>query len=212
MYEILFNNTLVPSVFLSSPESAAPMDRQVVSLKLAIDTAILNYERKYQDLDSLFEIDLTIQEYPHVRSRFLEGYDVVAMTGGFYFYIPPMIVFVVLLTEIVREKEKFLRIGMSLIGMSNTAFWLSWAFYGVIFTMMVSIILILSGRVCNFDVFNNVPFEIIFIVYSVFGFAMVLLAFLLSTCISRSKTAYTVSYGFLLAGMVLEWFFWNIYL
>ena len=85
MYEILFNNTLVPSVFLSIPDYAAPIDRLVVSLKLAIDNAILNYERKYQDLESLFEIDLTIQEYPYVRSRILEGYDMVAMTRGFYF-------------------------------------------------------------------------------------------------------------------------------
>ena len=78
-----------------------------------------------------------------------------------------MIVFVVLLTEIVREKEKFLTIGMGWIGMANTAFWLSWAFYGVISTMLVSITLILSERVCNFDLFNNVSFEIIFKVYKI---------------------------------------------
>ena len=138
-----------------------------------------------------------------MRSRFLEGYDVVAVTGGFYFYLPPMITFVVLLTEIVREKEKKLRLGLSLMGMSNTAFWLSWSATALLFSFIVSNLLILSGFICSFDVFTSCPYEILVILFTTYSFAMAVLAFLISTIISSSKSAYTTSYVFLLTGMVL---------
>ncbi len=34
----------------------------------------------------------------------IAGYDVVAANGGVWFYIPPMVTFFILLTEIVLEK------------------------------------------------------------------------------------------------------------
>ncbi len=43
--------------------------------------------------------------------------DVVTANGGVYFYLVPMIVFFVLLTAIVQEKEANLRTGMRMMGL-----------------------------------------------------------------------------------------------
>ena len=52
----------------------------------------------------------------------MDGYDIVSASGAFYFFIPPMVTFVVLLIEIVREKEYRLRHGLAMMGMSYTSY------------------------------------------------------------------------------------------
>jgi hypothetical protein len=114
-----------------------------------------------------------------------------------------MIVFVVILTEIVREKEKHLRLGLTLMGMSSTAYWMSWGITALLFSTIVSNLLVLSGIICGFDVFCKAPYAILCLLFTSFTFAMSLLAFWCSTLISTTKTAYTTSYAFLISGMVL---------
>src|SRR5690606_5405562 len=48
-------------------------------------------------------LDISAMEYPRAKIR-VAGYDVVAANGGVWFFIPPMITFFILLTEIVMEK------------------------------------------------------------------------------------------------------------
>lgn len=66
-----------------------------------------------------------------------------------------MVTFFVLLVEIVGEKEKRLRLGMRMMGMSNTAYWLTWFMMGLIFTLASTQVLFLSGYACGFPFFTN---------------------------------------------------------
>jgi hypothetical protein len=43
------------------------------------------------------------------KIRFIENADVVSSSGPFYFFFPPIITFVVILLEIIREKDLKLR-------------------------------------------------------------------------------------------------------
>jgi hypothetical protein len=74
---MLFNNTLVPPVFLSSPGSAAPVDRPTIALKLALDNAIINF-KKMKAGEPPMTIEVNHEEFPHISNRFFKGYDVVA--------------------------------------------------------------------------------------------------------------------------------------
>ena len=133
VYALLMNNTLVPPVFLSSPGSAAPVDRPILALKNAIDNGILSYKRMKAGEPEM-TIDVQTEEYPHISNRFFKGYDVVATSGAFYFFIPPMVTFVVLLIETTREKELKLRLGLSVMGMNARSYWYSWICTGFVFS------------------------------------------------------------------------------
>ena len=58
--------------------------------------------------------------------------DFAAGSGGIWYYIPLMIIFFFLLLEIVTEKELEMRVGMQVMGLYSSAYWLSWSIYAVI--------------------------------------------------------------------------------
>lgn len=46
------------------------------------------------------------------KDRFLGNADIVASVGGFYYILSPLVIFVVILIEMAREKELRLRQGL----------------------------------------------------------------------------------------------------
>jgi len=66
-----------------------------------------------------------------------------------------MVTFFILLVEVVGEKETRLRLGMRMMGMSNTAYWVTWFWIGLVFTILSTQILFLSGFACRFAFFTN---------------------------------------------------------
>ncbi len=87
------------------------------------------------------KINISSQNFPRAELR-ISGYDVVAANGGVWFYIPPMVTFFIILTEIVMEKENKLRLGMKLMGLKDSAYWISWFATGISFAFLSSWILI----------------------------------------------------------------------
>ncbi len=103
IYAIFFNESLSPDTFMAFPNTPGERDPNILQLKTSLDNGIL------YSLNSSSEIEVTYSDYPSVKNRFMTGYDAVGIQGGFYFFLTPMVTFVLLLSEIVREKEKKLR-------------------------------------------------------------------------------------------------------
>jgi len=190
-YSIITNSTLIPSMFLGKPNEPAMLDFSAIMLKMAVDQAIFQYvsERSGKAVPKL---DFEMQNFPVVKSRYVDGYDVVAASGAFYFFIPPMVTFVVIMIELAREKEQNLRQGLNVMGMSSMAYWQSWFITAHVFIILVTTTLILAGLACDFDVFTNTPYLILGMLFGIFAHSMVMLAFFLSTVVKSSRAAYTV--------------------
>jgi hypothetical protein len=109
LYTILYNVTQAPNGFLTGAGEPMPTDPVVTKLKQDIDNAYLNYYATKRGLPEIPKINITTQAYPTASNRFLEKADVVASSGAFYLFFPPMITFVVVLLEIIREKDMKLR-------------------------------------------------------------------------------------------------------
>lgn len=97
-------------------------DYPAIAVKASVDEALISYYSRKKGLPD-YKIDISIQSYPEPKNRFAGGYSVIKTSGAFYFFIPPVITFVVILIEIVREKELRLRNGLSMMGMSSTPYW-----------------------------------------------------------------------------------------
>lgn len=190
-YSIVTNSTLIPTMFLGRPNEPASIDFSAIMVKMAVDQAILDYVSERYGRE-VADIELDMQSYPIVRSRYWDGYDVVVASGGFYFFIPPMVTFVVIMIELAREKEQNLRQGLNVMGMSSMAYWMSWFITAHVFIFLVTTTLIVTGLVCDFDVFTNTPYFILAMLFGIFSHSMVMLAFFLSTIVKSSRAAYTV--------------------
>ena len=200
IYSLLINSTITPLTMFLSYNAPSPIDYASLSVKRAIDNALISYYSGGQNSSLTYEA----QAFPAPTNRWMDGYDIVTTSGAFYFFIPPMVTFVVMLIEIVREKEYRLRHGLAMMGMHPGPYWVSWFCTGLVFIFIVTNSLIISGLACVFDVFLHCPYPILILTFGLFSVAMLNLAFLISTTLKSTKTAYTTSYAFILAGLVLQ--------
>ena len=111
------------------------------------------------------------------------GADPVVSTGSFYLVLVPLTVFMIIFEEISREKASHLRMGLLLIGCSNTAFWVSWIITGVLFSALMSCLMYLCGLYAGFSVFTNSPFHIVFLMTFSVSCAELAVAFFMITII-----------------------------
>jgi hypothetical protein len=156
---------------------------------------------KMQQNNVTFEVHTS--DFPYVPTRFSQ-LDVVSANGGVYFYLIPMIVFFVLLTGIVEEKEANLRTGMRMMGMSSPMYWYTWLNQGFFFVLSSTLILMATAAACQFDVFIHANQFVIFLMFYFYGFAIVALAMCFSAFISRVQTAQAVGYGIILLGFIFQ--------
>ena len=104
----------------------------------------------------------------------------------------------------MTEKELKLRLGMRIMGLNNSVYWLVWFLYSLVMVLLSTLILIGSGAAFQFDVFTNTNFFVNLLAYSVFGLSVVSVGFFLSTLLSRTKTAQTAGYAIILVGFVFQ--------
>ena len=105
-YSIVYNNSLLwKSPYIANWKTAYPKDAYAFKLKLDIDNAILSFFTKTTEIFDDVEIyndaikpkmNVTLQDYPKVVSRFYQGYDVAAQYGAFYFFIPYMVYYIII--------------------------------------------------------------------------------------------------------------------
>lgn len=192
LYTMIYNITTAPNGFLLGPNSPWPTYPELAKLKTDMDNAYLKYYSDLRGIELIPRLNTTLQSFPIAQNRFFDKADVVASSGAFYFFFPPIISFVMILLEIIREKDSKLRKSLLIIGLNNTSFWISWLITSMIFAALVSFILVLTAITLRFEVFTNSPFLITFYLFFLFTLTMQFLAFFLSTILKSMKSAYTV--------------------
>ena len=108
-YSIAINSSNEPDNMFTTPIVPGVNDPNLFKLKLALDNGIIKYLAQSKGM-IIPEIKMTTSNYPAPPNRFGNVVGLVSQGGGFYFYFPPMIYFMILLVDIVTEKEKKLRL------------------------------------------------------------------------------------------------------
>jgi hypothetical protein len=186
MYAVYYNFTLEGDTFLNSLMMPSPVDHDLIRIKLSIDNSIMKYlgTLKNMNEEDIPRIEMSHSTYPILADRIIKDMNLVSQLGGYFFVLGPLLSFTIFLNEVVREKELKLRQGLQVVGVNHTVYWLSWIISGIAFSMMTAVSLIVSAMICGFDFFLNTPFMISFIIFFVFGLAMVSFAFCVSTLVS----------------------------
>jgi ATP-binding cassette subfamily A (ABC1) protein 3 len=119
----------------------------------------------------------------YVEDNFLAGN---AGTLGFFLFISSLIPVVRLIARIVTDKETKMRESMSMMGLTDTGFWLSWYITYFIIYLIITLLAVLITSWSLFPYSN--PF-IIFLMFFLYGLSCIGFSMLISAFFSRAKTA-----------------------
>lgn len=108
-----------------------------------------------------------------------------SLTGAYFFQLGPLLTFIVILQELAKEKEKKLRQGLNVVGVSHAAYWLSWMISMTALNLCQLVIQYILGVLFGFEFWNNVPFPIMFRIFFAYSMCVISFAFLTSTLITK---------------------------
>lgn len=127
--------------------------------------------------------------------------------GVFWFYCPPMFNFLLFMIKITSEKEKKLRMGMSIVGLTDSAYWISWIITHIIISLITVSIFVISGYAFLFDFFLKTNPLIIFIYFFTFSVSLIPFGYLLTAFVSKISSATVLGFLVFVIGLILQMFF-----
>ena len=209
-YTIVYNVTNGPNDFLQMPYEARQKDPRLMKLKIDIDNAYLDlYHNKTNknENDTAPEIKVEYSNYPRTEHRYFGETSMVNNFGAPFFFLIPITLYIIILIDVVREKQAKLRKSLLIIGMTNISFWTSWFLISVILSFVINLIFFAFVYILQWELFINTPFPIMFVLFFLITIDLQLLAFLMSTLLNNVKTAYASAFCFIIVAMVIEFIF-----
>lgn len=151
--------------------------------------------------DPNFSWIVGFKEFAHPAMESLSIFAILAPT---FFLAIAEFNFVFQIGLLVSEKELKLRQAMAMMGLFDSAYWLSWLAWEGIVTLVSSILIVLFGMMFQFDFFLKNDFPIVFFLLFLFQLNMVGFAFIFSPFIGKSSSATTVGFFVFIVGFVTQ--------
>ncbi|CAF2129598.1 unnamed protein product [Brassica napus] len=137
----------------------------------------------------LFEF---VKEVPKHATRF--NTDIASLLGPLFFTWVVLLLFPVILTSLVYEKQERLRIIMKMHGLGDGPYWLiSYAYFLTISVLYVAS-LVIFGSVIGLKYFRLNSYSIQFVFYFIYLNLQIAIGFLVSSIFSKVKTVTVVAY------------------
>lgn len=205
-YELWYNVTDSARKF--RPQGAPPFvityvephNDDVVAMYRAIDEAILAYAHNDEDL----RLNYSLKGYPDLgtsaAARCPTNPDDIFRQLLPFLYIPATVIFFSLLNSIVNEKEKNLKDAMKTIGLEDIVFWTSHYFSGAIVMALASLLIVAFGKAFAFNFFAKADFGVLFLLFTLFGWALLAFGLFVASVTSKVKTAIGLGFFIIIAG------------
>jgi hypothetical protein len=178
-------------------------------LKLLVDSGIIDFYNPNSSAETMSGqpyLTASYSSYPEPPLRYFQGIDVVNADGTLYFFIAPMVVFIILISELAQEKDKRLRQGLIVVGVGHLTYYISWVVMAIVYSLLIPAVLLSTGYILQFELFVQTPPLLLFILYFLFTLNMCFFAMFLYTLIPSAKAGNTLAYAILLVGIVLQLF------
>ncbi|KAK4437089.1 ABC transporter A family member 2 [Sesamum alatum] len=151
--------------------------------------------------DTSFSWVVSFKEFAHPAR---EIFSAVQSAGPTFFLAIAMFSFVFQISALITEKELKLRQAMTMMGLYDTAYWLSWFTWEGMITLLSSLFTVLFGMMFQFDFFLHNSFAVVFLLFLLFQLNMTGFAFMLSAFISKSSSSTTVGYLTFIIGFLTQ--------
>ncbi|KAL5220999.1 hypothetical protein ABZP36_025712 [Zizania latifolia] len=151
--------------------------------------------------DPNFSWTVGFKEFAHPAT---ETFSTIAQAGPTFFLAIAMFGFVFQISALVTEKELKLRQAMSIMGLYESAYWLSWFTWEAFLTLLSALFTVLFGMMFQFDFFLNNNFGILFLLFFLFQLNMLSFAFMISTFVMKAASATTVGFAIFIIGFLTQ--------
>ncbi|ORX92586.1 hypothetical protein K493DRAFT_316510 [Basidiobolus meristosporus CBS 931.73] len=196
-YQVWFNSTLMSN-------GTDVFGDQVLSLVRGLDEAIIASVND-PTVSTTPLLNVQLKDWPKVPSP-IAGDEVVSRLGPVFFFCTEMIIFIAVLNTIVAEKEKKLKHNMIMMGMSSEAYWFSLLISNLALVVICALLTCGLGIAFGFSTFKGTDFRVLLITFVLFGFAMMMAAFFITTLVRRTRVAILIGIFFFVIGLLFESF------
>ena len=146
-------------------------------LKLGIDEGLANIFNGTNmtgdyNLDDGIQFNMKYANYPSMPLRIYTNFSEMAVEGAFYLLLIPMLTFIFITTDILKEKEKSLRKGMMTMGLRSSVYWMSWFLTSMFFALLSTIVTIIAGNLLHMKYFTDTCTGLNFIMLFLFSMSM----------------------------------------
>ncbi|XP_065915324.1 ABC transporter A family member 1-like [Dysidea avara] len=194
-YTIVFNSSRAlrfQQVYvgsLSKPDGRTELQRQV-------DQHFMS-----QVLQREIKIDVSTKDYPKIYLR-VSTETQEAANASVFLFCGITFQFVMMLYNIVSEKDLKLRQGLKVMGLKDSIYWLSWAITGMIIAFLSTIIIMATGYAVQLEFFLNTNFLINFLFFFIYSSSMIPLAFFASVFINTIQQAVNMGMLVFIIGLI----------
>ncbi|WCJ33482.1 ABC transporter A family member 7 [Euphorbia peplus] len=134
--------------------------------------------------------------------------DMAALLGPLFFTWVILLLFPVVLTALVYEKQQKLRIMMKVHGLGDGPYMMISYSYFLLISLMYMIVLVIFGSVLVISIFSKNAYSLQFVFYFIYINLQIAVAFLFAALFSHVKTASVVAYAYVFAtGLLGEFVF-----
>ena len=145
---------------------------------------------------------ISLSEFAHPAEATFSLVGAIAPT---FLLAAAMFVFTIQIFNIVQERELKLRSSMRVMGVSDGVWWLSWLLWDLLFTNIVSALLICAfGNAFPFDLFRNNQFSVVFIHFWLFEASLTALGYFLSTLVDKAAGSTFIGFTIFLFGFIFQ--------
>ncbi|CAH2052933.1 unnamed protein product [Thlaspi arvense] len=153
-----------------------------------ISNAYLNF-LKGPTTKILFEF---VKEVPKQATQYNQ--DIASLLGPLFFTWVVLLLFPVILTSLVYEKQERLRIIMKMHGLGDGPYWMISYAYFLTLSLLYVVSLVIFGSAIGLKYFRLNSYSIQFVFYFIYSNLQIALAFLVSSVFSKVKTVTVVAY------------------
>ncbi|XP_004301161.1 PREDICTED: ABC transporter A family member 2-like [Fragaria vesca subsp. vesca] len=192
-YGVQTNSTQI----LRRGDGEDPTFKFQIPLQIAAEREIFRHLIDVPD----FSWNISFKEFPHPAR---EVSSAMQNMGPVFFLASAMFAFVFQMTSLITEKELKLREAMTMMGLYDTAYWLSWLAWEGIMTVLSSLFIVLFGMMFQFKFFLVNNFLVLYLVFFLFQLNMIGFAFMLSAFISKASSSTTVGFIIFIIGFITQ--------
>ena len=208
-YSLMFNSTLVSESLIQNYTENIIHDSNLLRIKQGIDSGIMSYLSSKKGLNYTPEINISSSYYPAPVDRFVNGMNITAFMGSYWFNLPCLITFLVIVILIIEEKELKLRQGLNVIGVSHSLYWVHWIVTALFLSIFSSLIQVISWLIFKNEMFVNSNFIIMISFFILYNISMSIWGFCLWTLMPSRNTAYGMWYAIVLISLSIQFAFSN---
>uniref|UniRef100_A0A803L940 ABC transporter domain-containing protein n=1 Tax=Chenopodium quinoa TaxID=63459 RepID=A0A803L940_CHEQI len=189
----------------TTTEKSGNIETPVMKFQIPLQIAVERELARSVLADQSFSWTVGLKEFPHpaetLEDRSFTAYGLIA---PLFFFTVSMFPFVFQMSSIVLEKELKLRQAMNIMGLYDSAYWLSWLVWETFVILISSLCIILSGMILQFQFFLHNSFAVLFFLFFLFQLNMTGFAFLLSAFLGKTSSAYRAGFWIFLIGIISQ--------